>query len=254
MERTSTRQERVPWGTAFFHDEYPLRYDANMAIADARSAGRLTDDVVRILDELYGGFRHREIEFASVGDAESIAMGMVEHGYALEQMVVMALRRAADRDPETGAVEELVFDEMEPFIAEMTRREPWGTEPGMAEMLAEFRRVLVDGVGARFFAQRIDGRLAGSCELYLRGDVAQIEDDEHARGVPWARCRSQRRPARRRGSARGGRIVRLPVRRCAGLATAPLRTTGVRSDRALALFTRWPHDKASRDGKSPVAG
>ena len=136
MERTSTRQERVPWGTAFFHDEYPLRYDANMAIADRALGGATADDVVRILDELYGGFRHREIEFASVGDAESIAMGMVEHGYALEQMVVMALRRAADRDPEPGVVEELVFDEMEPFIAEMTRREPWGTEPGMAEMLA----------------------------------------------------------------------------------------------------------------------
>ncbi len=55
-------------------------------------------------------------------------------------------------------VEELAFEEMEPFIAEMTRREPWGTEPGIAETLAAFRRVLVEGVGARFFAQRIDGR------------------------------------------------------------------------------------------------
>ena len=42
--------------------------------------------------------------------------------------------------------------------------------------MAEFRRVLVEGVGARFFAQRLDGRIAGSCELYLEGDVAQIED------------------------------------------------------------------------------
>ena len=63
MERTSTRQE-TPWGTAFFHDEYPLRYDANMAIADRALGGATADDVVRILDELYGGFRHREIEFA----------------------------------------------------------------------------------------------------------------------------------------------------------------------------------------------
>ena len=34
MARTSTRQEPIPWGTAFFHDGFPLRYDANMAIAD----------------------------------------------------------------------------------------------------------------------------------------------------------------------------------------------------------------------------
>jgi GNAT superfamily N-acetyltransferase len=176
MERTSTRQEPVPWGTAFFHDEYPLRYDANMAIADRALGGATADDVVAMLDELYGGFRHREVEFASVDDADSIAMGMVEHGYALEQMMVMAHRRDPDREPVPGVVEKLGFDEMEPFIAELTRREPWGTEPGIAETLAAFREVLVDGVGARFFAQRIDGRLAGSCELYVHGDVAQIED------------------------------------------------------------------------------
>lgn len=254
MERTSTRQERTPWGTAFFHDGYPLRYDANMAIADRALGGATADDVVRILDELYGGFRHREIEFASVGDAESIAMGMVEHGYALEQMVVMALRRASDRDPEPGAVEELRFDEMEPFIAEMTRREPWGTEPGIAEMLAGFRRVLVDGVGARFFAQRIDGRLAGSCELYLRGDVAQIEDvntleEFRGRGVARNVVLRAAEEARRAGAS----FVFLfadaqdwPRHLYGRLGFDPIGHSR--------LFTRWPHDQTSRDAKSPVAG
>jgi len=254
MARTSTRQERVPWGTAFFHDAYPLRYDANMAIAD-RSLGRATaDDVVRVLDELYGGFRHREVEFASVEDADSIAMGMVEHGYALEQMVVMAHRREPDREAQPGVVEELGFEEMEPFLAEMTRREPWGSEPGIAETLAAFRRELVEGVGARFFAQRIDGWLAGSCELYVHGDVAQIEDVntlEEFRGRGIARNVVSRAAEEARGA--GASLVFLfadaqdwPRHLYGRLGFDPIGHSR--------LFTRWPHDDATRNAKSPAAG
>lgn len=176
MVRTSTRSLEMPWGTAFFHDAFPLRYDANMAIADRALGSATADEIVSQLDETYDGFRHREIEFASVADAYSITMGMVEHGYAVERMVVMAQRRDPDRDPDLGLVEEFELAEVQPLIVEATRREPWGREPGIAEILASFRQVLVDGVGARFFAQRIDDRLAGSCELYVDGDVAQIED------------------------------------------------------------------------------
>lgn len=176
LRRTSSREQRLPWGTAFFHDGFPLRYDANMAIAD-RPLGTVTaEDVVATLDEAYDGFRHREVEFASASDGDAIAMGMGEHGYAIEQMLVMALRRDPDREPDLAAVEELEIAEMRPFTAEVTRREPWGREAGIAEMMASFRQVLVDGVGARFFAQRVDGQLAGSCELYVDGDAAQIED------------------------------------------------------------------------------
>ncbi|MGZ8597607.1 MAG: GNAT family N-acetyltransferase [Actinomycetota bacterium] len=254
MERTSTREERLPWGTAFFHDGFPLRYDANMAIVDRALAGANADDVVAMLDELYGGFRHREVEFASVDDADSIAMGMVEHGYAVEHMVVMAHRRDPDREPELDAVEELGFEELEPFFADVTRREPWGGEPGIAEMLASFRRVLVEGVGARFFAQRVDGALAGSCELYVEGDVAQIEDVntiEEFRG---------------RGIARNVVLRAAEEARKAGASFVFLFADAQDWPRHLygrlgfdpighsRLFTRWPHDQATRDAKSPAVG
>jgi ribosomal protein S18 acetylase RimI-like enzyme len=42
-------------------------------------------------------------------------------------------------------------------------------------MLVDHHGKLADTIGARFFAARVDGRLAGSCELYLDGDEAQIE-------------------------------------------------------------------------------
>ena len=45
-------------------------------------------------------------------------------------------------------------------------------------MLTDYRGKLADTIGARFFAARVDGRLAGCCELYVDGDEAQIESVE----------------------------------------------------------------------------
>jgi ribosomal protein S18 acetylase RimI-like enzyme len=175
LASTSTRSEALPWGTAFFHDDFPLRYDANMAMVD-RLGGATADDVVAVLDEAYAGFRHREVELGSAADADALAKGMVEHGYTFERMVVMVHRREPDREPDLAPTEELDHDEYRPLSIEINAREPWGREAGAAENAAEFRKVLVDGIGARFFAQRVDGQLAGSCELYVIGDAAQIED------------------------------------------------------------------------------
>jgi hypothetical protein len=129
LARTSTRSRPLPWGTAYFHDDFPLRYDANMAIVDRSLAGASADDLAAALDEAYDGFGHREVEFASVADADSVAMGMAGHDYAAEHMVVMARRRAPDRAPDLAAVEEIGLDEMQPFTTEVTLREPWGVAP-----------------------------------------------------------------------------------------------------------------------------
>jgi ribosomal protein S18 acetylase RimI-like enzyme len=176
LASTSTRTEELPWGTAFFHDGFPRRYDANLVLLDRPLAGATVEDLDREVERRYDGFVHREIEFASETDADRVGMGLVERGYAMERLMVMTHRREPDREPDPHAVEEVDHRAIRPLQVEIARREPWGRAPGMAEMLADFRKVLVDGVGARFFAQRVDGRLAGSCELYVNGDVAQVED------------------------------------------------------------------------------
>jgi len=253
MHRTSTRELDLRWGVAYFNDDFPLRYDANMAVADRSIGDRKADDVVAVLDDVYAGFRHREVEFASVDDADSIAMGMGEHGYAVEQMIVLAHRGEPDRAPAIEMTEETGFDEMRPFVAEVIRREPWGAEPGIAEMLASFRKVLVDRVGARFFAQRVDGRIAGSCELYVDGDTAQIEDVntlEEFRGRGVARNVVLRAVAEAR--AAGATFVFLfadaqdwPRHLYGRLGFDPI--GGSR------LFTRWPEVTTKRRAKSPAA-
>jgi ribosomal protein S18 acetylase RimI-like enzyme len=190
LARTSTRTMPLPWGTAYFNEDFLLRYDANMAIVDRPLGDATAEDVARILDEAYEGFRHREVEFASAVDADAIAMGMAEHGYGVEGLVVMVLRREADREPDLTATEELTFEDYRPLSHEIHLRQPWSSDPAVAQNMAEFRKVLADEVGARFFGQRVDGVLAGSCELYVMGDTAQIEDVntlEEFRGLGIAR-------------------------------------------------------------------
>ena len=42
--------------------------------------------------------------------------------------------------------------------------------------LADFRNELEHRAGARFFCARVGGEIVSVCELYLDGEVAQIED------------------------------------------------------------------------------
>lgn len=176
LETTSTRTSELPWGTAFFQDDFPLKYDANLALFDRPLGGATAATVAEAMDELYGDFRHREIEVSSATDGDRLAMGLAERDYGLESLLVMAHRRTPDREPDGEEAEEVDAAASRELHLEISRRESWGKEPGLPEVMADHRELVVEAIGARIFAQRIDGRLAGSCELYVLGDVAQIED------------------------------------------------------------------------------
>jgi GNAT superfamily N-acetyltransferase len=100
---------------------------------------------------------------------------LVELGYDADRLVYLALRRAPDREPPPLEVAEVDFGTVRPFIVQTNLVAHGGTPRESAEMLADFREVLIERVGARFFATRIDGRVVGSCELYVRDGIAQIE-------------------------------------------------------------------------------
>jgi ribosomal protein S18 acetylase RimI-like enzyme len=87
----------------------------------------------------------------------------------------MALRRAPDRVPSLDVVEELDHADVRPFLLEIYRRSLPDAERHLVDAFADFRRVVQRAVGARFFGQRIDGAVAGLCELYLLEDIAQVE-------------------------------------------------------------------------------
>ena len=82
-----------------------------------------------------------------------------------------------DPDRASGVVvEECTFDEVYPLMLETNLASHGGMTREAAETNAAVRRVFTDVTGARFFAVRVDGALAGFGELYAHDGVAEIDD------------------------------------------------------------------------------
>jgi GNAT superfamily N-acetyltransferase len=76
----------------------------------------------------------------------------------------------------TSRVSEVDRSTVHPLRVETGMVSHGGMSRADAEMLADFEGVLVEQVGARFFAAWIEGELAGCCDLYEHDGVAQIEN------------------------------------------------------------------------------
>jgi len=173
FEATSTRTERTRFGTAFFNDEFRLRYNANLLLAE-QVAPATPQDLTAELDRLLQDYAHRKV-ILSDEEGTRIAAGMRDLGFVTDRTVSMVLRGEPDRPPQLDVVEEVDHAGRREFLMGLCLREEWGRAPGVAEELSEFPGWLERAIGARFFVQRIDGQIAGTCELYLHDDMAQVE-------------------------------------------------------------------------------
>jgi ribosomal protein S18 acetylase RimI-like enzyme len=109
------------------------------------------------------------------GEGDRLAAGMTELGYQTDRLIFMVHRGQVPEAPRDVVVEEFDLAEIRPLLVTIARRyDP--VSDGTAELLADFRRVLVDRIGARFIGVRVDGEPVGYCELYVRDGLAQIED------------------------------------------------------------------------------
>jgi ribosomal protein S18 acetylase RimI-like enzyme len=171
--------EVVPfrWGAAYLDDGFPLRYDSNFLAVEGRPADVTVDDLIAEADAILGGAGrgHRRI---LVEDELRVALtpGFLERGWSAEALAAMVLRGEPDRPRDTSAVDQLPFASVRDLLEEVSRREPWGEDAETVRQLTDHHAKLEAVAGARFFAQRVDGALAGSCELYVLGDEAQIEN------------------------------------------------------------------------------
>ena len=175
LERLSTRLQRFEFGVAYLDEEYRQRYFSNFLLADKRlndaSAEALIEAGERILGE--AGYEHRLIILRDEGWAERFAPAFQALGFSTSREVTMTHRRDPDRVANLP-VEEVPFAVVRSLIQEMYREDPDLPEDIallFAEQHGKYERV----AGARFFAARVDGRLAGNCELYQGGDDAQVE-------------------------------------------------------------------------------
>jgi GNAT superfamily N-acetyltransferase len=175
LERLSTRLERFEFGVAYLDEENRQRYYSNFLLADKRLGGASAAALIEAGERILGGagYEHRLIILQDERLAERIAHAFQALGFSTSREVTMSHRRDPDRDANLQ-VEEVPFAVVRSLIQEMYREDPDLPEDialVFAEQHGKYERV----AGARFFAARVDGRLAGNCELYQRGDDAQVE-------------------------------------------------------------------------------
>ncbi len=228
LEATSTRTEPFRWGTVFFNDDFPRRYFSNLLWMDRTPAGATAKEVAGEADRLLAGLEHRAITFPDDGEGARLAAGFGEIGYTCERQVTMILRGEPDRPGEVDAVEEGNHAAVRDMLIETNRGDARSAPD--AEMLADHHGVLERRIGARFFLRRIDGDVAGCCELFQRGDIAQVENVDTLERF------------RRRGVARSV-ILR---------AAAEAQAAGARLIFISALVDDWPKDLYARLGFQPV--
>ena len=177
LERLSTRTEQFDHGTAFFDEEYRSRYISNFLLADEPLEGVPAEVLLDEADRILGGagYAHRGVVVRDDREGERLAPAFIERGYTVERNVYMVHARGPDRVPDREA-EELPFAGVRPLILEIYRREPYMTSEGGMETFTDQHGKYERVIGARFFVVKLDGELAGKCELYIDGKDAQVEN------------------------------------------------------------------------------
>jgi ribosomal protein S18 acetylase RimI-like enzyme len=209
-DATASRTEPFQWGTALFHDAFPMRYDSNFLRVERSLGDATAADLAREAERLLAEFAHREVVVPDASEADRLAAGMVEQGYAVERLTYMIHRSEAPPEPSDVRVEEFDLEAVHPLFVEQARRYDDAPAEEVAVRLADFAGVLAERLGARFFGASVDGTPVGSCDLYVRDGVAQVENvgtlEEH-RGRGLARAFVTR--AVREAYAAGAELVFL---------------------------------------------
>jgi len=202
----STRAEPFDHGIAYFDDDVRDRYISNFLLIDPHqpqlSAETLLADAERILGG--GGYRHRLLVVVDEADGDRLAPEFRAHGYVTEPSVQMVLRRPPDR-PADLVAEECSFAESRPLTEEIYRRE--ALTPDLIPRFVDQHESWERSIGARRFVARVDGVLAGECELYIDGADAQVEfvdtlEEFRGRGVARAVVLGAAQAAREAGADR----------------------------------------------------
>ncbi len=181
-------QETITWehGVAHFHSLYPSKYALNYLRLD--DPGTLTVD--ELIAHCEAIMRPRNLGHRRVNgwgpDGGPFYEEMGEKSWNRDRLIVMAHDTEIRTRPIVDVVE-LPFDELKPaMVAFDTSEDRNPTE--VAVELVESRTAVIEAVDTTFLAARIGDAIGGWCELYVRDDVAQVENvmtfpDYRNRGV-----------------------------------------------------------------------
>ena len=231
--RCSTVTEPTAFGTAFLNPDFPLRYDSNFVWVEPPLRGVAADALAADADRVLGehGLAHRKLFVDDDLHGGRLAAAFLDLGWSAERLLIMAQVRESEKQRPTVHVSELSFAEARPFLELVLRRQPYADSEEAVRQLTDIRAVYEREAGARFFVADVDGQPASVCELYVLGDVAQVEDVNTFEEF--------------RGRGLGSAVVLA--------AAAAARTRGCDVVFLIADDADWPKDLYARLGFDPVS-
>ena len=161
----------VSLGVLHRNDRFPHLYWQNFLSVDP--APELTADVlIAEADRLFAGLPIRHVLVADAETAERLRPGFLEGGYKEAVFVTMVLRRPPDRKPPAADVVEVGTAELAPSVEAFAR----GVRDEHAvRELCRLKEEL-GSTGVRFLAARVEGEVAGWCEMRCDDSGGQVED------------------------------------------------------------------------------
>ena len=162
----------VAHGILHRNDRLPHMYWQNFLSVDSTTeldAGALIAEADRLFADL-------EIRHVLVTDAETakrLRPGFLAGGYREAVLVTMALRRPPDREPPAADLTEVPASQLRPAVEAYVRGGP--RDEAAQRELCLLKEELERG-GVRFLAARVDGEVAGWCELRRHDAAGQVED------------------------------------------------------------------------------
>ena len=178
QDRSCTTSIPFPYGTGLLHDRLPLVWDLNFLRVEDPVPGIEVSQLIETTDALLeaAGAQHRRVVVQDRPAGEAMSDAFQGAGWRPNRFVWMA-RAAAGLTPPAGVVLEEVPPEQleearEPFI----RQESYGEDEEAVRQLLERLHVTRRAIQMHTFAARSNSEVASTCELYVEGDIAQVED------------------------------------------------------------------------------
>ena len=177
-ERSATQRAPSTYGVAYLALEVPNVWSRNYLLATENLDEVTAPDLAAESDRILGaaGLGHRKVELIDAETGDRLAPGFAELGWNAECDVIMVAARPPDEEADTSTVEEVTVDELVEAWTSGWRTAPMVPGDSVIRQLVENKRSLSRAVQTRFFAARVDGRIASYCELYSDGSTAQIEN------------------------------------------------------------------------------
>ena len=210
-ERSATRIEPCEYGTAFFNDSFPVKWDMNYVrietVPPEASVADVANEVERIQEE--AGLEHRKIHIDDEALGARLALGFARLGWGVTKILAMVRYNLDMTRPAPVEVREMTSEELRPYM-ERWDRSKHAISQNEVDQLAGARAHLMDVIDGTNFAAVIDGEIAGWCEYYANGELAQVEnvctfEEYRSRGV----ASSVVMAGINRASAEGDRLVFL---------------------------------------------